>query len=449
MKRLIIPVLAVILLAGCGKELSEKANALQGAEGTKLFREKGINPAIPSADDSTGSSGGPVSNVLPCAYYPPGSPFSCNPEAVSDDPLPVFPAIALQNGYLSFSSLNDFTMTYDILDSLLENFTGYDYAMGLFNGNLDRIDSLLDVRGIDESGSLRNFESRFSGYYSLRKDVEARENSFLDNGGNPASAQNPENVQFVNDDVFRTLLNKDGVVAIENIILKVFQNGVTYAIMNNSSVLLNKLQHPEWYGLASYPEYFSTHYCSIDTANILLLTPQLLCEQATETIGNDFCSKVGRYAAPTGPSCKLWYSQNCPAYYYDNNKRVSVSKISVYNMFVYDVGISKIRNYKIKPNGKWKATRTNLGAYISEDGCSLYNKNRSVKYRKFRLCSKRDVTIIPGLGGVFRGLRWMAENIAQTTNSSGYYRYFKTATNHVFYGKNYCNGSNNFYYANW
>ena len=449
MKKIIIALLTAGMLSGCGKEKELKGTGektpVTNETKKMVLNKKALHPGL------NDSSNHPMANVLPCIYYPPGSPFSCNPGGITDDPVPIYPTIGYSNTYLSFNTLDDFTKTYVILDSMLENFSGYDYAMNLFGGDPDKIDSLLDLRGIDESKSLRDFEIKFSGYNSLRKDLETRENNFLDNGGDPGSISNPENTHFINDDIFRTLLNKDGVITIENIIFKIFENGVTYAIMNGSNLLLNKLMHPENYGLATYQEYFSNHICKIDTANIKLITLPLYCYQPREENPSDvdICTGFGRYNNNTGLGCRLWYQKQNDVFY-GNNKKKYVSKIAVYNLFVYDAGISKIKNYKQKKNGKWKPMRANLSAYVSEDGCSLYNKYRSTKYRKFRISAKRDVAIITGIGGIFRSLKWMVENIIASSNGSNYFRFFKTATNYGgFFGKNYCNDNISIIQANW
>jgi hypothetical protein len=444
MKQMFVALMAVLLLVRCGKEKELKAHEEELKEMTEMLKDGPVKPIGTDMESDTS----PVNSLYPCNYYPPGSPFSCTPNEGGEPTIP-YPTILYQNGYLKFASVNDFTKTYDMLDSLVENFTGYDFAMNLFGGDMDKIDSLLDLRGVDETKPMVDFEAKFTGFVSLRKDVEKQETTFLDNGGDPSSANNPENLYFINDDVFRTMLNKEGVISVENILFKVFPNGVTYVVLNGSATLLSRLSHPEATNPSLYPEYYGSHLCTIDTANIKLLDAKFFCEnRQTEALpGNiDVCSGTGRYSM--GADCKLGYRKTSSVFY-DNRSRLYTSTIGVYNAFFFDAGSSKIRNYKIKRNGRWKSTRTLLSAYVSESGCSEYNKLKALKYRRFRRCVKRDVTVIPFIGSLFRGLRWMAQNIKASSSGDDYYRYFKTATNHSFFGRNYCNYTQHYVQADW
>ncbi len=454
MKQIIVASLAILLLVRCEKEIN-KPQTTPTKSLTNLTRH--IDSTAKSILNETIAT---QNNFLPCESYPPTDWRSCNYNGgVSDEPpITITTNASLYNGMLSFPTASDFLSTMEQLDEADENYAGYNSYMSLFSGNLDKIDSLLDVRGIDESSTFVNFETRFPGYISMRKDVEAGEITFLNNGGDPADRLNPENLNIYADDVFRTVLNKDGAVRIEGIILKYFENGVCYAIMNGNTTLLNKLNHPENYHTsgAYYPEFYGSHFFDEDTANVKLLTPYLLCSAPHEELAGDepVYPCLGNYVGGRlmGTNCKLWYKKTVETKY-DNNKRKYVSKIAVYNTFIYDVGLSKIRSYKLKTNGKWKPIRTQLSAYVKENNCSYYDKSKVTKFRKFRRAAKRDMaTIIPGLGSLFQGIEWMFKNMLGNSNNfdNGYYRYFKTASNNGgFYGDNYCNGNRQLIQSQW
>ena len=404
-----------------------------------------------------GEDGNQQSNFLPCESYPPTDWRSCNYNGGTTDEPPtaqILTNASLFNGMLSFSTAADFLSTMEQLDEADENYSGYNSYMTLFGGNIDKIDSFLDVKGIDENSTFINFENRFPGFNSMRKDVEVRETAFLNNGGDPADRLNPENLNILADDVFRTVLNKDGAVRVENIIFKFFDNGVCYAIMNGNMTLFNKLNNPESYGLATYSEYFCNHFFDLDTVNAKLLTPYLLCTSGGEQLAGDepvYPCSSNLTQRVMGANCKLWYTKKSPQTYFNNNRNMFFSKIAVYNTFIYNAGLSKIRSYKKKNNGKWKPARTNLSAYAFEYGCSDYNKNKNTKFRKFRRAAKRDMgTIIPGLGQLFQGTGWFFYNIIFGGVKEEYQRYFKTATNNGgFKGDNYCNGNRQLVQAQW
>lgn len=456
-----------MLLFSCKKEISQpeiknikaftnKKQSVKIIDTLNINKFSNPNTVYPCSD--------PNATIYPCEYYPPGTPCSCNPTPTNPTPIPSTPSsttittnATLQNGMLYFSTSNDFLSTMEQLDNADENYTGYDSYMNYYGGNLDRIDSLLDAKGIDESSTFINFENRFPGFYSMRKNIETQESMFLNNGGDPADKLNPENLNILADDVFRTLLNKDGGVKVENIIFKFFDNGVCYAILNGSTTLFNKLSHPENYNTSNayYPEFYQSHFFNEDTVNVKLLTPYLLCTAGGEQLPSDepVYPCLGNYVGGKlmGTDCKLWYKNKIETKY-DNDKKKYVSKIGVYNTFIYNVGLSKIRSYKLKTNGKWKPIRTKLSAYTKEYGCSDYDKSKSTKFRKFRRAAKRDMgTIIPGLGQLSQGIYWFFYNfIGGFGKNNEYLRYFKTATNNGgFYGDNYCNGNRQLVQAQW
>lgn len=391
---------------------------------------------IPDNEDNT-------SNWAACDYYPPTDPRSCNYVITDDEPSGINTTATYSNGMLNFPNLTALFNTMEALENADENYTGYDWAMGLYGGNLEKIDSLLDARGVDENSTFVNFENQFPGFVSMRKEVETAENNFLNNGGDPSSPNNPENRYEIADDIFRTMLNKDGAIKVENVIFKFFSNGVCYAILNGSMSIYNSMTNP------INPEYYSYTFYNLDTVNVKCLTPKFLCDGSSggEQLPGDNnplpypCNIVNYNLRQMGARCRLWYKTLSDPIYFNNGKNMSFSKIAVYNTFVYDVALSKIRYYKLK-NGKWRPARASMSASVHNVDCSPnYHKSKSTKYRKFRRAAKRDAgTYFPVVGYLYQAAYWMFYNVA--TYQVDYTRYFIPASNNgAFWGDNYCKGT--------
>lgn len=365
----------------------------------------------------------------------------------------------LWNNMLSFPTDLDFYNTLESIDNAEDNYTGYDAHMNRFGGNIDFIDDFLDENGIDEDVIYTTFENKFgNGFKSMRKEIQEKEDVFLENGGEPESGWNPENINIIFDDAIRTLLNKDGAVRINNVIFKFFDNGVTYAIKNGDIDLFNKLNRPDIYPTQNitrpYKDWYSEHEYTFDQTNVVLLTPYAYCGVPTESLPGDndsYCNYVdvqdgGINQRTNGAYCKLWYKKMEETKNSSNDKKY-LTKIGVFNTFIFNIAIAKVVHYKKKKNGKWKRSRANLSAKMVENGCSEYNKEKGTKYRKRRRVRQRQPgDWVPIVGQGLHGVYYILAN----ASINDYYRYFLTASNNGnFYGDFYINGTNKRLEAIW
>lgn len=288
------------------------------------------------------------------------------------------------NSMLKFNTLNDFNDVYNQLDYYVENYSGYDAYMST-STNLDYVDNLLDQLGIDEFQPLRAFESKYQGFVSYRKQLEEEEDNYLNNGGDPTSTNNPEIAHYVNDDIFRSMLNRDGCIMVENVLFKIFPNGVTYGIINPTGSQYNEVNNP-YYASHNY-EYINSTTNTIN--NVYKISegqpiPMIIDDDNMDTIR-------GPLRLMGSQGCLLWRRQNSiPKKYATDTKRY-ISTVRVMNMGVYNKAVSKILHYKIKSNGKWKRSRAKLSAKISQiinpsiDECGTsMNQGKIEKFRKRR-----------------------------------------------------------------
>lgn len=84
---------------------------------------------------------------------------------------------------------------------------------------------------------LAEFETKFNGYLSLRKDLMNKETSFLALGNDPESAQNPGNTNLLIDDVTAALLNKYNEMKIGNDIYIALEDKDIKVAAGNSSII--------------------------------------------------------------------------------------------------------------------------------------------------------------------------------------------------------------------
>ncbi len=218
---------------------------------------------------------------------------------------------------LEFESMQHFWNTYECLELAYEN---YNNTYELSTSSLS--DSLFDVYsdsiGFNEDQPFINFENQFSGYYSYRRWFADEEDAWLNNTTlNPNT--DPENDDFIEDDVLMTLFNKDRAVKIAGVIYWIGKDGTLFQINNGDCSLLAELQNNQ--------DYQSSNITIFSLSN-------------------------------SSSDCKMYGSQT-DNQNYDGNKKF-YSKLTFRVWPWGTISKSKIRSYKRKSNGKWKRYKSNL-----------------------------------------------------------------------------------------
>ena len=271
--------------------------------------------------------------------------------------------VTYSNGMLCFTNSKAFNDIYAYLDCQVENYAGYDAYLSLFNGDDYKIDSLLDAKGIDEDQPLLDYEKKFSGYMSLRKKLDADEETFLSKGGEPGSSSDPD-ISATEDYVFNTLLNSNGCFKIGDTIVKIFPNGVSYLVTNGSLTTLSQIT-----------DYYATHVFT--APNVIVLWNDNNTASAT-SIG---CSTT-YLNRPTSENPRFVYSYNGKSYMYTIT--VKVTNVPFFHAYT---ALSK--NYVWKKN-RWKKSKIHLYANVQQDyktcirvdGCNVRVPGSGYIYRK-------------------------------------------------------------------
>src|SRR5690606_8348760 len=109
----------------------------------------------------------------------------------------------------------DWKLFTSTVSSLQTDCDSWDSAFLAMNSSLtdDQLDSLEEQIGYNDDQPLVDFESEFSGFFSLRKDIDQKEDVFLASSNSDKINLDPDN-HFVADEVERTLLNSKAEVKV-------------------------------------------------------------------------------------------------------------------------------------------------------------------------------------------------------------------------------------------
>lgn len=276
--------------------------------------------------------------------------------------------VTYANGMLCFPSSAAFKGTYAVLACQAENYAGYDAYMTLYSGDLYKIDSALDAKGIDEEKPLTDFENKYAGYFSLRRQLNNEEESFLAAGGDPAYLGMPgvqaSEAHASDDVVFNTLLNAQGCLKVGDTIVKIFPNGVSYLITDGSMTTLSQLTD----------QYAFTPYSA---TNVIALW-------------NEDTTSVNRLmACGSRLNHKTSDAPICYPYSYKGKNYKMYNQVKVTNVPFFHGYTALAKNFVWK-NNRWKKARIYLFANVKQDltACPRVNQTNArfptsgYKYRR-------------------------------------------------------------------
>jgi hypothetical protein len=292
--------------------------------------------------DATGGAAVVITQVSPCPAF-----------EITASYAGVTIAYEINNNVLRFNSINDVNTVLDQLDADYDNWNdSYDnnYDPNLTADQMDDIDA---QTGFDEFRPFRNFENLFSGYNSIRMDIESMETNWLNSN---FTSTDPDNFDITFDDAANTILNssysfKVGTDVYQLTVDGMYVNGVLQASMNNMNRESDNLAaatgipiNEPLYANAMFTDGYS--YASGPSLGI-----------------NNYNSMKDAFLFPDCKSNKF----KTGSHEYSNEKYKL--KVAVNSWLIRSGAKGKVIHYKWK-NGRWKRSRAKMAVYC---GGNIYS----------------------------------------------------------------------------